>query len=43
MSPIKKKTFNKVQKLNKELSKARKAVLFNDITLKENRVKSGIS
>ena len=30
-----KKTFNKVQKLNRKLSKARSAVLFNDICLKE--------
>ena len=31
-----KKTFNTVQKLNRKLSKARSAVLFNDICLKEN-------
>ena len=31
-----KKTFNKIQKLNRKLSKAKTAVLFNDICLKEN-------
>ena len=31
-----KKTFNKIQKLNRKLSKAKSAVLFNDICLKEH-------
>ena len=31
-----KKTFNKIQKLNRKLSKARTAVLFNDICIKED-------
>ena len=31
-----KKTFNKIQKLHRKLSKARTAVLFNDICLQEN-------
>lgn len=31
-----KQTFNKIQKLNRKLSKARTAILFNDICLKEN-------
>ena len=31
-----KKTFNKVQKLNRKLSKAKNAVLFNDICIQEN-------
>ena len=38
-----KKTFNKVQKLKRKLSKARSAVLFNDICLKEFIWESGHS